>query len=585
MSKDSNFKLYLRLLGYAYQYKAYLLLSVLGFIMFGSMEALLVKTIEFFIDALNHETSSALKFLPQEITDNRLLVPFTIIIACIIRGIGAYVGVFFMSRVGLGVVNTLRKNVFSHLVHLPQSYFDKTNSGELVSLIIYNIEQVTGAVTRACKILFREGFTLLALLFMLLTQNWKLTLILFITTPVLAAVIHFASRYFLRVSRKIQHTIGQVTHIATESIQGIRLVKSSCAEKHESQRFHAAVDENLKFSIKYERVSALQTPTVHFVTSCALAVIFGLILLFWEGTPAAAVAYVTAAGLIARPIRSLSEINSIIQKGIAASETIFAMLDLAKEPDTGQQQLENVRGDIVFNQVGFHYSNGKQALDNINLTIKSGETVALVGQSGSGKTTMANLLMRFYDVTSGSITIDGVAIDKLKLQHLRTIVGLVNQQTVIFNDSLKANIAYGIDHDDIDQGKLQGAAINAHAQEFIQQLEAGFDSIAGESGTNLSGGQRQRIAIARAIYKDAPILILDEATSALDNTSEKHVQQALDKLKQGRTTVVIAHRLSTIENADKIVVMDKGKIVEVGDHQSLISKNGYYAELYQTLGR
>ncbi|MFL0811114.1 MAG: lipid A export permease/ATP-binding protein MsbA [Agarilytica sp.] len=571
--------LYRRLLRYAFNYKLYLILSVFGFVLFSGMEAILVTTIEFFIDRLEGKPSDPLFNLSSEITSSYYFVPLMVIVLSFLRGIGSYLGNFFMSCVGLNVVNTLRKQVFTHMLYLPQEYYDQRNSGELVSLIIYNISQVTGSVTNAIKILLRDGFSVLFFLGAMLYINWLLTLIFFIIAPILAGIIYFASRYFRKTSRRIQTAVGKITHISTEAFQGIKLVKSYKGEPYEEERFETAADNNLKLSTKYERVKSLQTPVLHFVIAIALALIFYLVMKIWQGDMTDAVIYVTFAGMIAKPFRQLSTLNAVIQKGMAAAETIFYAIDSAAEKDEGKTELKDLQGKIEFRDVNFSYGGDAQALSNINLTLEPGETVALVGSSGSGKTTIANLLLRFYNKQGGGILIDGTDIEDIRLQSLRENIALVNQQTILFNDSVHANIAYGIARNKIDKQAVFQAAEDAYAKEFIENLEQGFDTEVGEDGALLSGGQRQRLAIARGLLKNAKILILDEATSALDNESEKQIQNALETLKRGRTTLVIAHRLSTIENADRIIVMDKGHIVEEGNHHSLLAKGGHYANL------
>ena len=575
--------LYRRLLRYIFPYKHYFFISVVGFALFACMEALLVRTVELFLNALEGKPTAWVSHFPSEITESILFVPLAIIALSTLRGVGSYLGSFYMSKVGLNVVNTLRQQVFAHLIYLPQEFFDKQNSGEVISLIVYNIEQVTGSVTNAIKILFRDGFSVLGFLAVMLFLNWKLTLIFFAIAPILAGLVYIAGRYFRKVSRKIQIAIGKITHITNESVQGIRLVKSYRGEDYEVNRFEQAIKENLTYGTKFERVNAVQTPIMHIVIAAALALIFLLVLLFWpSGDAAGAIAFVTTAGIIAKPFRQLSSINSMIQKGMAAAETIFATLDLKPEEDTGTKHLTNVRGEIIFSKVNFGYNPEQAALKQFDLHIKPGETIALVGQSGSGKSTIANLLLRLYNVNSGDITIDGISIKDIQLSSLRKHIALVNQQTILFNDTIAANITYGDHRQNILKEDIEKAAERAYASQFIQYIEGGIDADVGEDGSKLSGGQRQRIAIARALFKNAPILILDEATSALDNESEKQIQNALETLKKGRTTIIIAHRLSTIESADKIVVLDQGELVEVGDHATLIAKNGYYANLHKT---
>ena len=573
-SSTNNWALYKRLLSYAAPYWPFIPLCFLGFALFAAMETAMAHMIQYFIKGL--ETRDK---------DLMYIVPIAMVVARILHGIGSYIGNFYISRVGLGVVNDLRKILFAHMLKLPCSFYDSHNSGELVSLIIYNIAQVTGAVTKAVKIALRDGLTVIALLGYMIYLEWKLTLIFLIIAPILGALVSIASRYFRRVSKRMQNTMGDISHVTNEALQGFRLVKSYNGQNYESQRFNKASDENTRLSTKYERVSALQGPVYHTVIAINLAFILFLILMFWQDSPGAAIAYLTAAGMIAKPIRQLSSVNEIIQKGLAASESIFEVLDL--EPESHNQDraqpLQIHKGRIAFENIHFSYAD-KPALKAINLTIEPGQTVALVGQSGSGKTTLVNLLLRFYTPSSGAIKIDNQVIEDFQLNSVRSHIAFVNQQTTLFNDSIAANIMYGDDalrdKDSLDQSKLIKAAQNAHALDFINEQETSFETSIGEAGDKLSGGQRQRLAIARALYKDAPILILDEATSALDNESEKLIQSALDELQKDRTTIVIAHRLSTIESADMIVVMQEGEIVEQGSHSVLLAKGGHYASLH-----
>lgn len=576
-----------RLVGYAAEYKGFLFISSFGFALFAAMEASLVMTVEYFIRFLQNEPSKPIFYLSSEVTSSLLFVPVAIMVLSGLRGIGSYLGNYFMSRVGLNVVNTLRKMVFAHILFLPQKYHDTRNSGELVSLIIYNIDQVTQSVTEAIKILLRDGLSVIAILGFLVYKNWLLTLVFFFVAPILGVIIYAAGRYFRKKSTKIQDSVGAITHISTESFQGIKLVKSYRGEAHADQRFVDATNNNLNLQTKFQRAKALQTPILHTIIAAALAIIFFLVMKLWPpGDAAGAVAYVTYAGLIAKPFRQLASLNSMIQKGLAAAETIFTTLDIDQETDTGTKTLSQVRGHVEFKDVSFRYGDDlAPAISHLNLSIAPGETVALVGATGSGKSTIASLLLRFYEASEGDIHIDGVSIRDISLRSLRQHIALVNQQTILFNDSIRANIAYGEDIKSANDTEIQQAAENAHAKSFIERLEHGFDEGVGEDGSSLSGGQRQRISIARALLKNAPILILDEATSALDNESEKHIQQALETLKQGRTTLIIAHRLSTIENADRIVVLGDGKIIEEGDHRTLMAKNGYYARLQDIGGK
>lgn len=580
-SASPSASLYWRLLSYAFRYKLFFIFSVIGFVLYASAQALLVVTIELFVNQLEGKATEWVDFLPESLVNSVLLLPIIVIIVSIARGLGNFMGNYNISLVGLHVVNTLRKEVFSHLLYLPQIVFDKSSSGEQISLVIYNIEQVSASVTRAVKTVFEEGFTLIALFIFLLWKNWLLTLVFFAVAPIMSLLVFVAARYFRRVSKKIQQSVGKISQVTSEAVRSISIVKSYTAEKHEISRFEQAADDNLSFSQKFERVKAIQTPILHTVIAISLAVIFLIVLLIWPtGEAGSAVAYVTAAAALGKPIKQLSTVNSIIQRGLAAAESIFEAIDANEEEDHGTKKLRSVRGEISIKNASFYYEQEKPALSNINLDIQAGQTVALVGQSGSGKTTLANIIMRFYELDEGEVFIDDIPLNDISLRSLRDNISLVSQHAVVFDTSIEANVGYGSEN--IDREKVIHALKNANAYDFVMELEQGLETNVGESGSLLSGGQRQRIAIARALYKDAKILILDEATSALDNQSEKLIQSALDTLMKNRTTIVIAHRLSTIQNADKIVVLDQGEIVESGTHKELLAKSGAYSALYHS---
>ena len=564
--------IYRRLLTYTARYWVFFLVSLLGYVVYALTQTGMAHLMKYFVDGLESRDESMIYF-----------VPLAAIGLTLARGAGYFYGSYFMSKISLNVINDLRKQLFDHLLLLPSSVHDSRNSGELISMITYNVNQVSSAATQAVKVVFREGLMVVALMGYLLYQNWQLTLLFILIAPVLGGLISLASKKFRKISEKMQASMGQVTHISNEAIQGYRIVRSYGGEEYEVKRFHQASDKNTHQSMKYSFVDSIQTPVLQFLVATALAGIMFLVLYMArtsEATTGDLVAYVTAAGLVAKPLRTLSEVNAIIQRGIAAAFSIFEMLDSPLEDNKGSVKVERVKGRIELRNVSFAYETGKPVLKDINLTIEPGETVALVGRSGSGKSTLTSMLLRFYELSSGEIRFDDIDLRSLDIDCLRSQIALVNQQVVLFNDTVARNIAYG-KLAEVDEAAIEKAARDAHAMEFISALPEGMQTIVGEDGTRLSGGQRQRISIARALLKDAPILILDEATSSLDTESERSIQDALEAVMVGRTTLVIAHRLSTIEKADRIIVMDQGRIVEQGSHADLIAlETGHYAKLH-----
>ena len=571
----TSLKLYRRLLSYVLPYIPQFILSILGFAVFSGSQVAAAEWLKQVIDYVNNP-----------IDDFRLVLPIVLIIIALIRGIGFFIGNYLLASISNRLVHNLRTELFIKLTVLPSSFFDQQSSGHLISRITFNVMQVTGAATNALKIFIREGLLVIGLISYLMYLNWTLALFLFIAAPFIAIIVGFAARRLRNISSKIQTAMGDVTHVASETINGYKEVKSFGGEDYEITRFKDASDNNRKQNLKLEATNSIASPLVQVFVSAALALITWLALdttVVTNMSPGTFIAFFTAAGMLAKPVRQLSEINSQIQKGLAAASDIFNQLDEEPEPNKGQYVSERVQGSINFRDLSFSYQDniGKKAevLSGINLDISSGETVAFVGKSGAGKTTLLSLLPRFYDGYEGEITLDGISLDDFELRNLRSHISLVSQNITLFNDTISNNISYGLPETEIDLIKL--AAKKANADEFIRAMSDGYNTLAGDDGVLLSGGQRQRIAIARAILKDSPILILDEATSALDSESENVIQDAMTQLTKGRTTLIIAHRLSTIENADKIVVLDDGKIVEVGAHADLLNQDGVYADLHR----
>ncbi|MEW5057960.1 MAG: lipid A export permease/ATP-binding protein MsbA [Cycloclasticus sp.] len=573
--KISSLAVYLRLLEYVKPYWKIFSLSLIGFLIFASTQPMFAALMKYMVDSLNANQRDAIYWIP--------LATVGIVI---IRGVGSFLGSYFIALVSNNVVHTLRCELFDRYTVLPSHFFDDNNSGHLISRITYNVQQVTGAATDAIKVVAREGFTVIGLFGYLFYMNWKLSLIFIFIMPLIAMVVKVATKRFRSISKKIQNSMGDLTHISSEMVVGNRVVKSFGGEPYEQERFLSASKYSFQQSMRMVKTSAIQTPVLQLIVSAALGTLIFLSLLLMEDSSTGAfIAYITAAGMIPKPIRQLSEVNATIQKGITAAESVFDVLDKEIEKNTGNHQVKRIEGRLEFKNLCYRYKGTeKQVLENISFNVEAGKTIALVGHSGSGKTTLANLIPRFYDHSDGEILLDGVEIDDYELSNLRSHISLVTQHVTLFNDTIERNIAYG-SLGSYSREQVIDAATKAHAMEFIEQLPDGLDTLIGENGLKLSGGQRQRLAIARALLKDAPLLILDEATSALDTESEKKIQAALDIAMSGRTTLVIAHRLSTIKKADIIAVMDKGEIVERGSHNSLLALNGIYAKLHGNQGK
>jgi subfamily B ATP-binding cassette protein MsbA len=562
--------IYKRLITYVKPYTGLFVISIMGFLLYSGTQTLFAALIKHIIDTLQTQNREGMNYLP-------LLFCGLIIV----HGIGAYFGNYYLAKVSVNVVHALRCEIFDHYTHLPTSYFDSNNSGYMISRITNNVGQVTQATSDAVRTIVREGFTAIGLLIYLFYSNWMLSLVFVAITPIIVVLVAYVSKRLRTISKRIQESIGDMTHITSELVGGHRVVRSYGGEDYEKQRFLDSSLYNRRQSLKLATTMAIHNPIMQFIIAIALSFLMYMALFFMKQSSVGEfVGYLTAAFLLPRPIRQLSDANGDIQKGIAAAESLFEILDEAPEVDEGDYQVDRCKGLLEFRNLTFQYDTANEpALIDINFIAQPGQTIALVGASGGGKSTLANLVSRFYTHHQGQILLDGVEINQYQLANLRKQIALVNQQVTLFNDTILRNIAYG-SLATATREEITIAAKDAYAMEFVSKMDNGLDTEIGENGVKLSGGQRQRLALARALLKDAPILILDEATSALDTESERYIQAALQKVMQNRTTLVIAHRLSTIESADVILVIDQGRIVERGSHAELIAKKGAYARLH-----
>ena len=514
---------------------------------------------------------------------NLVWIPLAIAAIFFIRSIGSFLGFYYIGSIGQQVVKELRAEMHEKLLYSPASYYDSSTLGTILSKFTFDVERVTWAGAKSIPIIVRDTLTVISLLVWMLYISWKLTCILFIAAPLVYLVIRYATRRFRKLSHRIQNTTGDITARVEEAISAQSIVKLFTAEKNEIDRFEVINDKNRRNQTKFIAVKAVNTPLVQLIVGIAFA--FVIYVAFMPAvkadlTPGSFASFVTAVMGMLNSARKLTTINQILQAGIAASESVFKLIDQPAQQDTGHIDIHQSKGNVEFKNVTFRYeSKSDLILDNITLQAKKNEMIALVGKSGSGKSSLVKLIPRFYEAQSGEILIDGNLISDISLQSLRNNISMVNQDVILFNDTIANNISYAMPEK--SRQDVMHAAQQAHLTEFIEKLPEKYDTLVGDKGVLLSGGQRQRIAIARALLKDAPILILDEATSSLDSESEYHIQEAINELRKNRTTFVIAHRLSTIESADRIYVLDKGKVVEHGAHEELVKQQGAYANLYQ----
>ncbi len=573
MLDRATLSLYRRLLSYITPYKGMIAITLFAILVIAAMEPATAMVLKELVD----------ESLIAKNPDSFVLIPLLLAGVFIVKGIAEYFSKVFSQWIAEKAILAIRKDMYHKMQHLPFDVFQSYSTGKLMSKITYDVPQASNALSTAWVTLIRDTLTVFALLTYLLYISWQLTLILFLIGPVVAWIIDKASKLMRHSSKAMQSNMGQLTQRLEESLTAHQDIKVYGAEQYEQNRFQFSATELLNNTMKVTKVSALNVPLVQILAAIALAGIVYIALQMSaenQFTTGELLAYITAMALVFEPIRRLTSVNEVIQKGMAASESIFELLDQPDEPNNGQKILTKLHGELEFENVDFNYPNSQdRALINLNLKIPAGQTTALVGQSGSGKSTLVNLIARFYDPTSGQIRLDGENIQALDRVFLRQQIALVSQKVTLFDDTVAANIAYGLNN--VSHTKIMAAAKAAYAWEFIEKLPQGLDTNIGENGNQLSGGQRQRLAIARAFLKNAPILIFDEATSALDNQSEKMIQSAMDNLRQNRTVIIIAHRLSTIENADQIAVLDQGKLIELGSHQTLIESRGFYAKLYQ----
>ncbi|VTU06193.1 lipid transporter ATP-binding/permease [Actinobacillus indolicus] len=576
MTQDqSTWQTFKRLWPMISPFKMGIIVAMIAMIFNAAADAYLITMLQPLIDeGFGEEERSFLK-----------IMAFIVVGLIFARGITSFISAYCLAWVSGKVVMNMRQKVFKHLMFMPVTFFDQNSSGKLLSRITYDSEQIASSSANALQSVVREGVYIIFLVATMFYFSWRLSLVLFLIGPVIAVLIRVVSKRFRKLSRNMQESMGSMTESAEQMLRGHKVVLSFGGQKVEEERFNHTSNDMRRKGMKMMAASAIADPIIQVIASLALAVV-----LFVAGSPeiigddltAGEFAAVIGALMgILRPLKTLTNVNAQFQRGMAASQTLFTLFDLPTEKNEGTYQVERAKGDIRFENVTFTYFGKEQpALKNISFNLPAGKTLALVGRSGSGKSTIANLITRFYEIDSGNIYLDDHKIQEYTLNNLREQCAIVSQQVHLFNDTIANNIAYAA-KDKYSREQIEAAAKAAYAMEFIEKMPQGLDTVIGENGVNLSGGQRQRLAIARALLRNSPVLVLDEATSALDTESERAIQAALDELQKDRTVLVIAHRLSTIENADEILVVDQGQIIERGSHKALLEKGGAYKQLHQ----
>lgn len=570
-----NFK---RLLSYAKPYKLGFFAAIVGMLGYAAIDVYFLSKLQPLIDdGLAGANPDFMKW-----------APVFVVVAFFFRGVFHFVANYCLAWVGNHVVTDLKQNLFEHIMAMPVSFHDKESTGGLISKLTYDTEQVLNSVSKSILVIVQQSAFVIGLIGLMFFISWQLSVIFLLVTPLIAVIVSIVSKRFRKVSKSIQGAMGEVTTAAEQTFNGHKVVVTFGGQSREFTRFAQINKHNRHQRMKLTAAKAASVPVIQIIASFALAFVFYAVnteSLRESISAGSFVSVITYMTMLLRPLKMLTNVNSEFQKGMAACVSIFGVLDQKTENDQGTLIFEKAQGSIVFKNVDFSYGivsdktgDTKWALKDVSFELSPGETLALVGRSGSGKSTASALLLRFYDANEGEILIDNVNIEQYQLKSLRHQFAYVSQQVVLFNDTLANNIAYG--KPEASREEIIAAAKSAHVMEFAEQMEHGLDTNLGENGALLSGGQRQRVAIARALLCDAPFLILDEATSALDTESERHIQDALQTLQKNRTSIVIAHRLSTIENADKIIVMEQGEIIEQGDHQTLLAKKGAYAQLH-----